>query len=148
MRKYKLTLTEEQARLLSIAMETFARLGAGQWREAFRNLPIKEDVNWTEWNEDLDYIGDVISKHLKDNVDGWRKSLSIHSISEESKIAWDIHQVVRKRLAWERAIEKSVVESHDSPRNWIDMLTVDYDDPMKVSECPLATIEEDDDGIQ
>jgi hypothetical protein len=61
-------------------------------------------------------------------------------------IAWDLYQVVRHKLSWEGAVERGVIESEDSPRNWSEMMTVNYDTPMKFGTEPLAKMERIDSG--
>ena len=138
---YTLTLTREQAQLLSQACETVARLGIGQWRDALEWLPTTEYMAHG-WHQDMDAIGAILSKYTKDNVDGWRCSLSVRSdkVHEQAKIAWDLYQVIRYRLSWDRAIEQGIVKPGE-PRKWPEMMGVNYDDPMKTSKGPMAQIE-------
>lgn len=138
---YQITVTAKQAMLLSLACETIARLGAGQLRRALEHLPLNRETSG--WNADMDTIGQILSRHTKNNIGGWHSSLSIHSdvTSESSKIAWDLYQVIRRRLAWDRAVEDGIVETIYSPRKWPEMLRVFYDDPLKTSKEPLAKIQ-------
>lgn len=139
---YSLKINEQQAQTLRLACEVLARLGMGQFHQALEALPVDWRKAYSQdWNEDLLVIGKILSKHTQSNVDGWAKSLGIHHASETSKTAWDLYQVIRHQLSWDRAVEKGFVENHNSPRDWNKMMAVDYDEPLKVSGESLAKIE-------
>lgn len=144
MNTYTLTMTDTQARVIAQATEVFARLGIGQFRDALEHLPKREYVP-EGWFHDMDIIGKMMSKHMIDGVDGYSSNLGIHSkdVSEESRVAWDMHQVVRHRLSWDRAVEEGVIKSINSPRKWPEMMQVSYDEPMKASEHPLAVMKKE-----
>lgn len=144
--KYKLELTKSQLQTLQLATEIYARLGIGQIRDAINVLPLDESKGYPPIHEICRDVEAVIAKHTISNVDGYRASLGIHhkDVKEPVKIAWDLHQVIRQRLAWDHAIEKGIVENRRSPRNWAGgMIGVHYDDPMKTSVEPLARISDD-----
>ena len=110
---YTLRLTEAQAKVLCTACEVLSRLGIGQFRDALAHLPIDhhraaDDV--LDWHGDLDLIGDRLSRHMIGNVDGWNSSLSIYygAVKPEAKIAWDLFQVLRHRLAWDKGEDYSL----------------------------------------
>jgi len=141
-KSYQVTLTKNQAQVLMVATEVLARLGIGQFRDALRHLPLSE-YSPPGWHEALDTIGCILSQFTKDNVDGYRSSLGIHNskTGEDSKIAWDLYQVLRHHLSWEDAVAEGKVESMNGRRNWDTMMTVNYDEPMVSSLEPLAKIE-------
>lgn len=138
---YTLTLTLRQAQVLQQATEVLARLGIGQFRDALERLPLKEGAP-QGWHQDMDDIGAMLARHTISGVDGWHSSLSIlgGDTPESSKIAWDLHQVLRHRLAWDRAVAEGVVASADAPRRWPEMTQVSYDTPLRASSQPLATL--------
>jgi hypothetical protein len=91
----------------------------------------------------MDDIGAMLARHTISGVDGWRSSLSFlgGATPELSKIAWDLHQVLRRRLAWDRAVAEGLVASADAPRRCPEMMQVSYDDaPLRASSQPLATL--------
>lgn len=139
---YQLTLTERQAQVLQTALEAYARLGIGQWRPAVEHLPLRKDQDWSAWHDTLDAIGILLAQHTLHGIDGWRQSLSITGadVRPEAQIAWDLHQVVRHRLAWDQAVARGDVASLEAPRNWRAMLGVQFDDPMQWGPEPLASI--------
>jgi len=140
--KYILEISEEQAQCISIACEVLSRIGAGQFHVALEHLPFKKDIDWGEWHNDMDNIRARIRCHTIDNVDGYHKSLGIYNkdISQESKICWDIYQVVRRALAWDRAVKEGIIKSIDEPRKWPEMMAVSYDEPMNSAGIELAKI--------
>lgn len=138
---YAITITKQQAHTLSIACEILARLGIGQFRDALEWLPVKQ---WRApgWNEDMDTIGRILSSHMIGNIDGYRSNLGMHhkDVCKTAQIAWDMYQVIRHQLAWDRAIAEGTVNPGE-PRKWPEMMQVHYDTPSKVSTEPLATME-------
>jgi hypothetical protein len=138
---YTLTVTKEQAETLILATEILARLGIGQFRDALECLPTREFLP-DGWHEDMDGIGKMLSRHMIGGIDGYRSSLGIRhkDVREPSRIAWDLYQVLRHRLAWDRAAKGGIVESANAPRKWPEMMQVHYDEPMKVSDQPLAIV--------
>lgn len=138
---YNVQMTEKQMQATSVALEVFARLGIGQFRDALDRLPLKDGVRHG-WHDDMDEIGSLLSKYMVGNIDGGRSSLGISDprTDESAKVAWDLHQVLRRRLSWEKAVEEGIVPDIDSPRKWPEMFGVYYDDPMKTSREPLATV--------
>lgn len=144
--KYTLELTKSQLQALQLATEIYARLGIGQIRDAIYALPLDESKGYPPMHEICRDVEAAIAKHTISNVDGYRASLGIHhkDVKEPVKIAWDLYQVIRNRIAWDDAIEKGIVENHQSPRNWSGgMFGVHYDDPLKTSLEPLARICDD-----
>lgn len=141
MKKYTITVTEEQAFALVEATEILARLGIGQFQHALEYLPlIKRYPNG--WFEDMEIIGQLLAAYTIGGINGYNSSLGIHAdqVSEQAKIAWDLYQVIRHRLSWDQAVKNGIVKSIDSPRNLAEMFQVYYDDPTKTSKQPLATI--------
>jgi hypothetical protein len=140
---YTLTITEKQARALEDATDLLQRVQLGQWREIEDNLPLKKPVDYEELRADLKIIGALLSKHMVGNIDGYASSLGIgnENLPESNGILYDLHCVIRSKLSWERAVEMGIIESEDSPRKWPEMMTVNYDSPMKWGDEPLAKME-------
>lgn len=111
---YRLEITEEQAKVLRTACEVLARLGIGQFRDALAHLPLDQELGTAggalDWHADLDLIGDILERYMIGNVNGWNSSLSIASplVKPEAKIAWDLFQVLRHRLEWDRGEDFSL----------------------------------------
>lgn len=93
MGKYILELSQNQAEALSRACELYARLGLGQFHKL-------EELTG----------GKVLSQAAEDAVrsdifpklpKGQSYSIRSKEVSEECRILWDTHQVLRHRLAWD-----------------------------------------------
>lgn len=139
---YTLTVTEAQAEVISRACELLARTMAGQWHEAYRLLPRDPMANWSVVREVEDQIRELMPRVLRGGIDGMSSSLGIGhpGINPEHETAWDLHQVVRYRLAWEHAIRMGHVTSITAERDWTTMMGVVYDPPIRYGPEPLAEI--------
>lgn len=134
MKTYTIELTERQAAIVSQACELVARLGMNQVKEIFEYLPLDfNNIDYSAYHDDQRAIEAILKKYMK-------KPPYNDSNESRSKIAWDLHTVIRKEIAWEHAIEEGHISSKDEPRNWSKMMGVHYDDPMKTSDQPLAKI--------
>jgi len=140
---YTLTIDEDQSRCIQNATELLSRVMGGQWNEMMDWLPLKKDIDWSEYHNDMEIIAAILSKHMKDGIDGRSASFGVGCphLHKYHDIAWDLHQVLRHKMSWEYAVEKGYVESEDSPRNWKEMMTVNYDEPIGWGESKLAKIE-------
>lgn len=136
---YTLTITDRQARVLSMACEVLARLGMGQFKDALDHLPEAKNRDWSVWHDDMEQISRILSKHMPGGIDGIRSSTGISNTDEEARTAWDLHAVIRHRLDWDRAIAEGVTDG--TKREWPAMMQVSYDEPMKHSEEPLAKMD-------
>lgn len=142
-KKYTLTITEKQARALMDACELLQRIQLGQWEEIIDWMPLKKPTDYEQLHEDRRTIGEILSKHMISEVDGYGSSLGIGhpDLPENNGILYDLKCVIRNKLAWERAVEEGIIEGESSPRKWPEMITVDFDPPMKWGKEPLAKME-------
>lgn len=140
---YNLQVTEKQLQAISIACELLARIQGGQIREAFEHLPLKKGVDWEVYHEIQDELTKRMPEILKDGINGWSSSFGLGhpDLPESHDIAWDLYQVARHQLAWQRAIEEGMVESMDSERKFPEMMYVSFDPPRRYASVPLAKIE-------
>lgn len=141
-KKYNLEITEEQAKTIMNACEMFSRLQGGQWKDVFEWLPIKKGIDYKVLHQVEDTIQYLMPSILKDNVDGVSSSFGVGhpELDKSHDISWEIHCAIRHKLSWERAVEDGIVESETSSRKWPEMMTVDYDPPMRWSTEPLVKI--------
>ena len=137
---YTITVTDKQARTLSMACEVLARLGMGQFKDAFEHLPLRtKGLDWSAWHDDMEDVARILSRHMQGGIDGIRSSTGINNADEDARTAFDLHAVIRHRLAWDRAIAEGITDGTE--RKWPEMMQVSYDEPMKYSEEPLAKME-------
>jgi hypothetical protein len=143
MKTYNLQVTEEQLKVISTACELLSRIQGGQIREAFDYLPLKKDIDWSVYHEIQDELTRRMPEILEDGIDGWSSSFGVGSskVHNYHDIAWDLYQVIRHKLSWERAVEEGVIESENSPRKWSEMMGVSFDPPMRFGSEKLAKIE-------
>ena len=123
MSKYTLTLTARQASEISSACEILARLKMGQVDMAVRELPGNQPKDYEAMREIQQMIERLVPA----------------KIERGDSIAWDLYQVIRHRLSWDREIERGNIERGE-PRNWSIMMGVSFDEPMKMGSEPLAVI--------
>jgi hypothetical protein len=139
---YQLMLSPHQAETIQRACELYARCCIGQWQEAFQLVPTKTDLSHSNLHTDLRACSVVLSKYLVNDIDGNGSYLGIghQLISEHGQTAWDIYQVTRHSLSWDRAVATGLVESRTAPRDFKTMLGVGYDEPMRYGKDPLPEI--------
>lgn len=108
------------------ALDTFSRLCIGQINYAV-------EAAWAHKGFDMDKGKiDSLCNQIKGMLTGMASpgaSYGIHSkeIPDGARIAWDIQQVIRHQLAWDRHPEGG--------------MGVSFDKPMQSSEQPLPLIE-------
>lgn len=125
--RYVLTLTPEQARVVSRACELFTRLHVGQLNTLTWELM---DVSRKDYCERRD-AADTLLRALKQLYFPDLSPLpgASHGIGNnlDSDRAWDVYQVIRHAIAW-----------HDQPTGGS---TVDFRPPFSAANEPLATCE-------
>jgi len=126
MSQYRLTFNEEQARLIVQAMDAYSRLSIGQFDAAIGSTWMHKILEVDR--KEVEYHCNQLKK-IFTGMDHPGASYGIYSkeILDRARIAWDIQQVVRNRLAWDKNPEGG--------------FTVNFDSPMKSSEQPLPMIE-------
>lgn len=124
-------LKDFQARVLVSALDFFTRIGIGQIEEISHGIYV---FGWNypnEWMEQFNEVREILDE-IKFNLIGMppNASYGIHSpeIPDEIRMAYDIQQVIRHRLAWDQ-----------EPNGGI---TIDFDKPMQCSTVALPTIKE------
>ena len=139
---YNLQITEKQAKALMEATDLLQRVQLGQWREIADSLPLQKPIDYSQLHEDLRMIGAILSRHMLDGIDGGASSLGIGhpSLPESNGILYDLHCVIRRKLAVDRAVENGVIENENVSRNKMP-ITVDFDSPMHWGSEKLAKIE-------
>lgn len=133
-RTYTLTLTEHQLELINDACETCARAAMGQVGDMLRYCRDRQGQPIYNW-ELMQAVEDLVKPHMGL---ARNESLGVGHMAE-ADILWDLHQVLRHRLAWDRAAAEGRVAS-GGPRNWAEMVAHDYDEPLAYGSEPLATV--------
>lgn len=102
---YTLTLSEDQARVLSLACETLARLGMGQVDFALDYVP--GDLDWDQRQT----VKHLLAKPM--GFDHPNMSLGIRASSLTARRAWDLHAVIRQQIALNNEFPEHDVWRHD-----------------------------------
>jgi hypothetical protein len=124
--QYKLTITENQAKAISIALDFYSRISGGQFEEITSHFPWRNFKDHDELDKATEIFTDL--KCLLTGLKRSQPNMGLHTIPERGKIAYDLHQVIRHRLA------------NDNPDK-SHKYSVDFDTPRKTSQEPLAEIE-------
>ncbi len=131
---YTLTLTERQLRLIDAACETCARAALGQVGDVLRFCRDRHGTPIYTW-ERMRAIEDLVKPAM-----GLAPNESFRiGHGDEADTLWDLHQVLRHRLAWDAAYAAGRIKP-GAPRNWADMLSHDFDEPLRYGPEPLATV--------
>ena len=131
-RPYHLYLTERQAQILTEALDLFSRIGMGQFGEIGYILSVYQNKNTSEDSYTKINKIDEIRRLAREAANIWMGSsgsyhgITSDNISDVFRVAWDLQQVIRHRLAWDR-----------SPSGG---LQVNFDTPLRSSQEPLAII--------
>src|SRR5437879_842303 len=92
--KYRIEINEEQAKIISLALDIFSRMEAGRLEWIFSM------ISW-KYYEKLQSAEPML-KELQLLLTGMQRgNLGIGNVSNSAKIAYDLHQVIRHRLAWD-----------------------------------------------
>lgn len=121
--EYQLEINENQAKIISSALDLYSRIAGGQFEEILK-------FYWHSDQEKISKAKEVLTdlKVLLTGIKPNQLNIGLHDICEDAKVAYDLHQVIRYKLA------------HDRPHNTGDILTVDFDTPRQISEEPMAEI--------
>lgn len=130
-RTYTITVTERQAAELQEACELLARIKIGQIDHAIERLPgFYDRRDWEQVHATQHEIQRLANTLMPEATK-----------RREDGVAWDLYQVIRHRLSWDRAHDQGVIKPGE-PRKWPEMMGVCYDEPLKMGEEPLAKIRE------
>lgn len=129
---YTLTINEEQARVICEALEFYSRIKHGQIDELRNIFRDRWCAPLSQFNWDCEYLfAELKARIFPDLAKGAYYGVG-SKIYPESTVAWDIMQVLRHRLAWDRLR----AEGKDKP----DHYGVQYNSPMRFGSEPLAEI--------
>lgn len=126
MAKYILELSEEQLIALKEACEVSARIGMYQLHDICRLLPQKTEEEKQSHKEIYDRLWEMYLQYTR-NMRNYKKP-------EITNILWDLYQVIRHRISWDKHPEGNTYH------------IVDFDTPMRTASCDLAKITKCDEG--
>ena len=136
---YTIQITEKQVQALNDATDLLMRVQLGQWREITEHLPLIKPIDYDALHQHLNLIGRILSVYMINSIDGYSSSLGIghEKLPESNSILYDLHCVLRRQLAVERAVERGVIENENVPRSQMPS-GVDFDTPLHWGSEPLA----------
>jgi hypothetical protein len=126
-RKYLLEIDEDQAQALSQACEFMSRIAMGQFSEITSGLWFKWKVNDPDTLDVCEKIVTTAKSMLTDLPRNSYFGIMSADVQENCKVMYDLHQVIRYRLAWDR---------RPDTKDW----DIHKDEPMRVSSSPLPSI--------
>jgi len=112
-RTYTMTITAQQLALIRDATELLSRIASGQVYEALKYAPIDPEMHWEARGAMLRALMPFEDKTFQQSIIG--------------SGCWDIYQVARHRLAWDRKGEG-------------DSSCVDFCEPQPHGTEPLPTV--------
>lgn len=120
--KVLLELNENQAKIVEVALDIYLRLHLCQF-DMIRYIHFDKNFDGTIFEYAADLMKYSIHPELAKNA-----SYGIYSkeVSDNARIAWDIHQVLRYKVSWKK-----------NPNGGI---TVNFDPPMVSSKEPLPKV--------
>jgi hypothetical protein len=132
---YTLTVTPRQLALIRDAVETCARLGIGQFRDAL-TWPLAEDGSRPCDTWDVQTRVEAICKPLLGLSPNASRGVNWR---DEPDMLWDIYATIRHRMSWDAAIDGGIVKPGET-RKWPEMMGVNYDPPMHYGPEPLPEV--------
>lgn len=133
--RYRIEVSETQARHLRDACELMARVRMGQVADACREV-LDADGKYKVPYE-IARQAECLIKAAVGLAPNQSWGVAKH---EAADIPWEMYQSIRYRLAWDYALDDGLANS-ESERDWARMMSVDYDRPMKLTREPEMKIE-------
>lgn len=126
--EFEANMSEEEAKLLCKSLDTFSRVGLGQIDNAVENIFFNLVFQSTsfEYQDRLRSLCDRLKFLLTGHPANGSYGIGSSAISDDFRIAFDIQQVLRHKMAWDK-----------NPKGGIQ---VDYHDPMQWGKEPLPTV--------
>jgi hypothetical protein len=124
---YHLSMTELQAQVIINALELYSRIGMGQLQEIVYVLRMNSSPGAIDFDalDKVEKLAREASSYFMKGSGGYY-GISSNKINDSFRVAWDIQQVIRYRLAWDRNPEGGI--------------QVHFDEPYKTSAEELAII--------
>ena len=122
-RKYRLTLTEDHLWALLKATEFHERVAMGQFREIVQAVDPEHKLS-RQSRDAAEMLLMVAKRFLLPDLRDDHAYWGIHSkeIHDDNRVLYDVLQVVRHRLAWDRHPEGGMTINFDEPRRTSERL--------------------------
>lgn len=117
-KKYRLDLTDDQAKIVSNALELYARLKMGQWSELVDLCLEFSDPDFAHKKFDLLEPGLMdLRKIVYPELYGLGHSFGVGKF-EDADLAWEVYEVLRHRISWTEHPEGGMGVSFDKPMSF------------------------------
>jgi hypothetical protein len=94
-------MSEAQARTIINALDFYSRIGMGQFKEIKNVMFQSFGLELRDPNADVDaHIGALKKIYFPELLDAEYYGIFHPELCEESKISWDLIQVIRNGIAW------------------------------------------------
>ena len=133
---YNLKINEHQAEVLERALDLFSRIGMGQFKELLRTFELNKlrsysDDNYLKIVDQIKRLLDDIHILLTELSPSGYFGITSNKIDDDFRVAFDIYQVIKHRLSWDRVPDGRI--------------GIDFYDPLPAStEEHLAEFTRDD----
>lgn len=111
--EYELSLTKEQVEVLIQALDLYSRIGIGQFEEILDVYDFSK-ISYESRDDVKQHM--MSSKVLAGHSMNGNYGIHNEEINDKFRIAYDIQQVVRHRLAWDRNPKGEITVNFDKPR--------------------------------
>lgn len=108
--RYNIEVSEAQAKLISLALDMYSRMEGGQLQWVFSMISWKHYENLKNAEPLLNELQQLLTGMQKGN-------LGIGNVSNSARMAYDLHQIIRYRLALD---DKQNSNNLNSPMQWSD----------------------------
>jgi len=117
--KYQLEITENQAQIIENALDFYSRIQMGQFDELISNFssPLYKDLlkNNPDYDKLKFYINELKKEILPELSINSFYSIGNKSRPDSSRISFDLIQVIRYRLSWDKYPEGGIGVNFDKP---------------------------------
>lgn len=131
MSEWKLTLNENQMKVLEKALDVYSRFLMGQINIILEEYP---ELSFDERIKIHDYVRQYIHVYLPPNA---FHGIYSDKLDVKAKISYDIYQVIRQVLSY----NENNMEPNKDEKDWNAMWKNKYDEPLKSSNEPLPKVE-------
>jgi hypothetical protein len=121
---YTLTMSEEQAQIVVRALDLYSRIGIGQFEEILRVYDPCCTLTSMMRDEARTHINCV--KLAYGHPENGSHGIHNPKVRDDFRVAYDVQQVIRNRIAFDKNPEGG--------------FQVDFDTPRAISQLPLPTI--------
>ena len=132
--RYQLTITRAQAEVLRDACELLARCRLGQIADACQQVLDEHGQAVVPYDLAQDCEAAIKAEVGLAPNQSW--GVGKHPAAD---LPWDLYQVLRHRLAWDRALAEGHVRPGQA-RRWPEMMSVCYDEPLFLTHAPHPTL--------